>query len=139
MVLALCLTPRLSSCLWPCSILDSGYRWDMSIEEAKDLGLRAIRSANANAPNRLSMGLWSISTLIESFVWSTWLRFADVCLTVYAGCRHATYRDAFSGGFINVYLIQKDGWRRLTRVDSGLLNMDGTVVKEKSEQKQTIE
>lgn len=60
-------------------------------------------------------------------------------VAVCAGCRHATYRDAFSGGFINVYLIQKDGWRRLTRVDSGLLNMDGTEVKEKGEKKQTVE
>lgn len=61
------------------SILDAGYRPDLSIEEAKDLGLRAIR--------------------------------------------HATYRDAFSGGFVNVYLVQASGWRRLTRVDGGFLSL----------------
>jgi 20S proteasome subunit beta 5 len=63
-----------------CSILDASYRWDMSVEEAKALGLRAIR--------------------------------------------HATYRDAFSGGFINVYLVRKDGWERIARVDSGHMDMD---------------
>jgi 20S proteasome subunit beta 5 len=52
----------------------------MSVEEAKALGLRAIR--------------------------------------------HATYRDAFSGGFINVYLVRKDGWERIARVDSGHMDMD---------------
>ncbi len=59
------------------SILDAGYRPDLSIEEAKELGLRAIR--------------------------------------------HATYRDAFSGGMVNIYLVQASGWRRLARVDGGFL------------------
>jgi len=31
--------------------------------------------------------------------------------------RHATYRDAYSGGFINVYLITPDGWRRVFSED----------------------
>jgi 20S proteasome subunit beta 5 len=62
-----------------CSILDAGYRADLTVEEAKLLGIRAIR--------------------------------------------HATYRDAFSGGFINVYLIRKDGWERIARVDSGYLEL----------------
>jgi len=48
-------------------ILDSGYRPDLSIEEACELGRRAIH--------------------------------------------HATHRDAYSGGAINVYLVQEDGWR----------------------------
>jgi len=61
------------------SILDAGYRADMSVEEAKELGLRAIR--------------------------------------------HATYRDAFSGGFVNIYLVQASGWRRIARVDGGFLSL----------------
>lgn len=61
------------------SILDAGYRPEMSVEEAKELGLRAIR--------------------------------------------HATYRDAFSGGFVNVYLVQASGWRRIARVDGGFLSV----------------
>lgn len=61
------------------SILDAGYRSDMTVDEAKELGLRAIR--------------------------------------------HATYRDAFSGGFVNVYLVQASGWRRLARVDGGNLRL----------------
>ena len=31
--------------------------------------------------------------------------------------RHATYRDAYSGGFINVYLITPDGWQRVFSED----------------------
>lgn len=31
--------------------------------------------------------------------------------------RHATFRDAGSGGFINVYLIKRDGWRHVFRQD----------------------
>jgi 20S proteasome subunit beta 5 len=31
--------------------------------------------------------------------------------------RHATFRDAFSGGFINVYLITHDGWRKVFTED----------------------
>lgn len=65
------------------SILDAGYRPDLTVEEATALGLRAIR--------------------------------------------HATYRDAFSGGFINVYVVDERGWRRLVRVDAGYLpaSVDG--------------
>jgi 20S proteasome subunit beta 5 len=31
--------------------------------------------------------------------------------------RHATFRDAGSGGFINVYVIKRDGWRHVFRQD----------------------
>lgn len=31
--------------------------------------------------------------------------------------RHATFRDAYSGGFINVYLITRDGWKRVFTED----------------------
>ena len=31
--------------------------------------------------------------------------------------RHATFRDAYSGGFINVYLINRDGWKRVFSED----------------------
>ena len=61
------------------SILDAGYRSNMTIEEAKELGLEAIR--------------------------------------------HATYRDAFSGGYINIFLVQSTGWKQLARVDSGYLEL----------------
>jgi 20S proteasome subunit beta 5 len=27
--------------------------------------------------------------------------------------RHATFRDAYSGGFINIFVITKDGWRKV--------------------------
>mmetsp|Transcript_16947 Transcript_16947/g.26314 ORF Transcript_16947/g.26314 Transcript_16947/m.26314 type:complete len:99 (+) Transcript_16947:1-297(+) len=31
--------------------------------------------------------------------------------------RHATFRDAYSGGFINVFLITKDGWKKVFTED----------------------
>eukprot|EP00903_Cladosiphon_okamuranus_P013756 g12805.t1 len=36
--------------------------------------------------------------------------------------RHATYRDAFSGGFINVFRVDASGWTRLAVDDSGFLD-----------------
>ena len=35
--------------------------------------------------------------------------------------RYATFRDAFSGGFINVFLITEDGWERVFREDVAAL------------------
>lgn len=34
--------------------------------------------------------------------------------------RHATFRDAYSGGYIGVYLITKDGWRKVFSEDLAL-------------------
>jgi 20S proteasome subunit beta 5 len=31
--------------------------------------------------------------------------------------RHATFCDAFSGGFIGVYVTNKDGWRKVFSKD----------------------
>jgi 20S proteasome subunit beta 5 len=31
--------------------------------------------------------------------------------------RHATFRDAYSGGFINVYLLTKEGWMKVYTED----------------------
>jgi len=54
-------------------VLDSGYRWDLTDEEAVDLGQRAIY--------------------------------------------HATHRDAYSGGTNNVYLVKKEGWKKMASLD----------------------
>lgn len=54
-------------------ILDSGYRWDLTPEEAIELGRRAIY--------------------------------------------HATHRDAYSGGIVNVYHIQREGWKKISSQD----------------------
>jgi 20S proteasome subunit beta 5 len=54
-------------------ILDSGYKWDMTTEEAIELGKRAIF--------------------------------------------HATHRDAYSGGIINVYHIFSTGWKKIFSQD----------------------
>ena len=55
-------------------VLDQGYRPDLSIEEACELGRRAVH--------------------------------------------HATHRDAYSGGIINVYLIQESGWKKISGDDT---------------------
>jgi len=54
-------------------VLDSNYRWDMTDEEAIELGQMAIY--------------------------------------------HATHRDAYSGGFNNVYLVKQDGWKQIHHTD----------------------
>lgn len=59
-------------------VLDSNYKWDMSVEEAKLLGQKAIA--------------------------------------------HATHRDAYSGGNVNLYHIKEDGWEFIERIDGTLLH-----------------
>jgi len=54
-------------------VLDAGYRWDLTPEQATDLGRRAIY--------------------------------------------HATHRDAYSGGVVNVYHIQPEGWKKISSTD----------------------
>jgi 20S proteasome subunit beta 5 len=54
-------------------VLDSAYRYDLSVEEAIDLGRRAIY--------------------------------------------HATFRDAYSGGVVNLYHVKKDGWEFISQTD----------------------
>jgi 20S proteasome subunit beta 5 len=54
-------------------ILDAGYKHEMSIEEAIDLGRRAIY--------------------------------------------HATFRDAYSGGVVNLYHVQENGWVKISQDD----------------------
>ncbi|KYQ92684.1 proteasome subunit beta type 5 [Tieghemostelium lacteum] len=54
-------------------VLDTGYNFNLSDEEAYELGRRAVY--------------------------------------------HATHRDAFSGGFINVYHVKKNGWEKISTDD----------------------
>lgn len=51
-------------------VLDAGYSYDMSVEDARELGRRAIY--------------------------------------------HATHRDAYSGGQVNLYHMQADGWTKIS-------------------------
>jgi len=68
-------------------ILDDGYRPDLTLHQAIELGKRAIY--------------------------------------------HATHRDAYSGGVINVYCIQKDGWTKHYSGDMNELHY-GQYAKERS-------
>lgn len=54
-------------------VLDSTYRYDMSVEEARELGKRAIY--------------------------------------------HATHRDAYSGGVVNLYHMMETGWVKVSSTD----------------------
>jgi 20S proteasome subunit beta 5 len=54
-------------------VLDTGYKYDMTKEQAFDLGRRAIY--------------------------------------------HATHRDAYSGGTVNLYLMEQDGWKKISADD----------------------
>lgn len=63
-----------SGSMYAYGILDSGYKFEMTEEEATELGRRAIY--------------------------------------------HATHRDAYSGGTVNVYLIRSDGWHKISATDS---------------------
>jgi len=55
-------------------VLDSGYKWDLDVKEACELGRRAIY--------------------------------------------HATHRDAYSGGTVNVFHISEKGWEFISATDS---------------------
>lgn len=59
-------------------VLDAGYKWDLSVDDAIELGRRSIY--------------------------------------------HATHRDAYSGGIINVYHIRQDGWRKMFSADMDTLH-----------------
>merc|ERR1711976_363797 len=59
-------------------VLDSGYKWDLSVEEAYALGQRAIY--------------------------------------------HATHRDAYSGGVVNMYHMKETGWIKVSSNDVGELH-----------------
>jgi 20S proteasome subunit beta 5 len=67
-----------SGSMYAYGVMDSGYREDLSEEEATELGRRSIY--------------------------------------------HATYRDCMSGGTINVYLIRKDGWHKISSTDQNDLH-----------------
>ncbi|KTG37474.1 hypothetical protein cypCar_00008313 [Cyprinus carpio] len=62
-----------SGSMYAYGVVDSGLRYDMTVEEACDLGRRAIYQA--------------------------------------------TYRDAYSGGQVNLYRVHSDGWERVSQED----------------------
>jgi len=72
-------------------VLDSGYKYDLTVEEACELGRRAIF--------------------------------------------HATHRDAFSGGTINVYHISETGWTKISANDSNDLYWTKYIGAKKLEEK----
>ncbi|KAJ8268598.1 hypothetical protein COCON_G00137700 [Conger conger] len=62
-----------SGSMYAYGVLDSGLRADLSVEEACELGRRAIYQA--------------------------------------------TYRDAYSGGTVNLYRVHSEGWERVSQDD----------------------
>jgi len=61
-------------------VLDTGYNWDLTVNDAIDLGRRSIY--------------------------------------------HATHRDAYSGGTINVYHVHENGWTKISADDMNTLHYD---------------
>ena len=61
-------------------VMDEGYRYDLSVEEAHELGRRAIY--------------------------------------------HATFRDAYSGGQVNLYHMKETGWEKISATNVGPLHYD---------------
>lgn len=61
-------------------VMDEGYRYDLSVEDALELGRRAIY--------------------------------------------HATFRDAYSGGTINLYHMKATGWVKISSTDVGELHYE---------------
>ena len=74
-------------------VLDSAYRYDMSVEEARELGKRAIY--------------------------------------------HATHRDAYSGGVVNLYHMKETGWEKISSTDVGLLHYQYQEEKKQASSTQT--
>jgi len=72
-------------------VLDAGMKWDMTFDEATELGRRAVFQA--------------------------------------------THRDCYSGGVVNVYHIQQDGWTRVSSDDTFLLYQRYEAEKEKNSNK----
>jgi len=62
-------------------VLDTGYRYDLTVEDAIELGRRSIY--------------------------------------------HATHRDAYSGGTINVYHVHEQGWTKISSDDTNDLHYSG--------------
>ena len=62
-----------SGSLYAYGVLDSGYKWELTVAEAIDLGRRAIY--------------------------------------------HATHRDAYSGGVVNLYHMKETGWEFISQTD----------------------
>jgi len=62
-------------------VLDTGYKWDLTVEDAIALGRRSIY--------------------------------------------HATHRDAYSGGTINVYHVHQEGWTKVSSEDMNILHYEG--------------
>nr|BAA10933.1 LMP7 of nurse shark [Ginglymostoma cirratum] len=67
-----------SGCSYAYGVMDSGYRYDLTVKEAYDLAQRAIY--------------------------------------------HATHRDAYSGGTVNMYHMRENGWIKVSQEDVGVLH-----------------
>ncbi|RUS77340.1 hypothetical protein EGW08_014894 [Elysia chlorotica] len=67
-----------SGSVYAYGVLDSDYRWDLTDQEAYDLGRRAIY--------------------------------------------HATHRDAYSGGVVNLYHMKVTGWEKISQTDTAELH-----------------
>lgn len=82
-----------SGSLFAYGVLDSGYRWEMTDEEAH---------GKTNDINMLNHRLTKFHSFLELGRRSIY---------------HATFRDAYSGGTVRVYHVKKDGWNLISEQD----------------------
>lgn len=82
-----------SGSLFAYGILDTGYKWDLTDEDA-------------------------FGKFLICRPFSTWINFDSTSTEL--GRRsiyHATHRDAYSGGTVRVYHVKKDGWNLISEQD----------------------
>lgn len=81
-----------SGSIYAYGVMDTGYRWDLSEEEAHELGRRAIY--------------------------------------------HATHRDAYSGGTVNLYHMKESGWVKVSADNVGPLHYKYKEEKERERERE---
>lgn len=101
-----------SGSVYAYGVLDSGYRWDLTDEEAQG-------KLNKTPENEM-IEKYSLCTSCSSFIYqfnSIYLSFSLIELGRRA-IYHATHRDAYSGGIVRVYHIKPTGWVNISNEDS---------------------
>ena len=90
------------------AILDSAE--SAEVDEEKSFYAEEVAESGLDSPHHVQQSHWS-SVLSR-------LPLQDAIDTAVKAVRHATYRDGFSGGYINVLLVNATGIHHVRRVDS---------------------
>ncbi|MGH0170182.1 UNVERIFIED_CONTAM: hypothetical protein FKN15_067077 [Acipenser sinensis] len=124
-----------SGSMYAYGVLDSGRREDLSVEEACDLARRAIYQATYrdaysgglyyvdSEGNRVCGDCFSVGSgsmyaygVLDSGRRED-LSVEEACDLARRAIYQATYRDAYSGGQVNLYHVREEGWVRVSQDD----------------------